>query len=463
MKKQKIELSNFQKRVCEIPEQFDLFLGGGRGGAKSFGLALLALRHSEQYKADSRILFIRKSYKGLADFEAITRELFGSLYGRDASYNGTEHVWRLPTGAYFELGQLESPKDYLKYQGRSFNLLLCDEVGNYSTPNLLDKLRSNLRGPKGMPIRQVFAANPGGPGHHWLSKRYVFGNSAEWQPFHEDQSERTFVYCPSTYLDNSFIDQGEYKKQLKASLPADPELLAAWLKGDWSVARGAYFASVISEKRNATDQWNELPNRPFENKKWRHWLAHDYGSAAPSVTYLLAESPGATGPDGKFYPKDSIIVLDELATNDPNALNEGMQYTIPHLAELIKEFCSEWSVKPRGCADDACFAKHGHSEGSIADEFRGEGVTFRKAKKGSRKAGWEKMRTMLQNAGKPDRPGLYISRSCSYFWDTVPYLGRDKRDPEDLDTKGADHGADALRYGINYRPSELQRVEIGGI
>ena len=35
-------LSAFQSRALRIPEKFDLFLGGGRGGAKSFTLALLA-------------------------------------------------------------------------------------------------------------------------------------------------------------------------------------------------------------------------------------------------------------------------------------------------------------------------------------------------------------------------------------------------------------------------------------
>lgn len=60
------------------------------------------------------------------------------------------------------------------------------------------------------------------------------------------------------------------------------------------------------------------------------------------------------------------------------------------------------------------------------------------------------MRRMLQDAGKHDKPGLYISRHCEYFWATVPYSGRDPRNVEDLDTRGPDHGADACRYGLGY-------------
>jgi len=448
-----IKLSQFQKRVCAIPEKYDLFLGGGRGGAKSFTMAILALRHAEQYGDKARVLYIRKSYKGLSDFENLTREIFGSLYGSSASYNQTEHVWTLPKG-YLELGQLESAKDYQKYQGRSFTLLLIDEAGQYATPELLDKLRSNLRGPKDMPIRIVMAANPGGPGHHWNAQRYVF-KSSPWKPFDEENSGRKWVYAPSLYTDNPFIDQETYERQLEAACAGDPELLKAWKDGDWSVARGAFFASVISEQRNAVDNWESIPEqrKSFSDGtrvKWRHWLAHDYGSSAPSVTYVMVESPGKVGPDGKFYPKDSIIIVDELATVDPVALNEGLGYTIPHLSEEIKFLCDEWDIKPEGVADDACFSKHGHSAGSIADEFKEQGVYFRKAQKGDRKSGWERMRTLLSQAGQPDVPGLYIARGCEYFWSTVPYLGRDPRNAEDVDTRGPDHGADACRYGISH-------------
>jgi len=42
-----IELNEFQQRALTMPEEVDLFLGGGRGGGKSYALAFLALRHAE--------------------------------------------------------------------------------------------------------------------------------------------------------------------------------------------------------------------------------------------------------------------------------------------------------------------------------------------------------------------------------------------------------------------------------
>lgn len=437
---QNLELNDFQQRVLEAPEELDLFLGGGRGGGKSYALALLALRHCEQYGERARVLYLRKTYAGLRDFELVTRELFGLIYGTDARYNATEHIWRMPSGGYLELGQLESHTDYAKYQGRSFTLLLIDEAGQYAQPDLLDLMRSNLRGAKDIPIRVVLAANPGGPGHHWIAKRYVF-QAGPWKPFLEAKSKRTWLYAPSTFEGNVFIDREQYRDQLESACPTDPELLRAWLTGDWAVNRGAYFASVLDEARNAVDPWEAIP------EEWDYWLAHDFGSAAPSVTYIMALSPGDYH-EGRFYPRGSVVLIDELAAVRRDNLNQGLGWTAATTAEAIKELCERWCIKPRGVADDACFAKSGYSSGSIAEEFARHGVYFIPAKKADRITGWNYMRRMLQDAGKPDVPGLYVSRGCSYFWATVPYLARDQKRVEDLDSTGPDHGADACRYGL---------------
>ncbi|MES2390839.1 MAG: phage terminase large subunit [Acidobacteriota bacterium] len=438
-----LEMNPFQERLLCIPEAFDVFLGGGRGGGKSYGLAYLALRHAEQYGIRARILYLRKTYKGLSDFELVTRELFGKVYGTAARYNAAEHVWSFPNGAYMELGQLETASDYTKYQGRSFTLLILDETGQFADPMLLDLMRSNLRGGHKIPIRTVMAANPGGPGHHWIAKRYVF-QAAPWTPFYEAKSKREWVYAPSTFDANNMIDRDQYLDQLESSCPEDPELLRAWRDGDWSVIRGAYFAECLSEDRNAIAPWTVLP---MDDEGWHVFLSHDFGSAAPSVTYVIAKSPGAEH-EGRYYPRGSFVLVDELATHRPNNLAVGMGWNVDQLASVIREMCAKWDIEAAGVADDACFAKTGASAGSIADEFRHAGVHFERAGKADRISGWQTMKRLLMDAGKPDKAGIYISRSCSYFWQTVPYLARDERRAEDVDTHGIDHSADAVRYGI---------------
>ena len=101
-----LKLTDHQKAALAVPEDHDLFAGGGRGGGKSWLLALLALRHGETYGERSRILYLRRTLPGCEDFVGICREIFGLAYGSDWSYNKANHIFTLPTGAYFEIGPL---------------------------------------------------------------------------------------------------------------------------------------------------------------------------------------------------------------------------------------------------------------------------------------------------------------------------------------------------------------------
>ncbi|MBE0487381.1 phage terminase large subunit [Marinobacter sp.] len=445
------QLSRWQAQAMGVPEQFDLFLGGSRGSGKTHLLCALFLRHAEQHGERARCLVVRKSFPGLMDLEAEMKAFFGAVYGTALRFDGQKHRFTLPNGATVQLDQLEREADFQKYQGKSFSHIAVDEAGQYSSPALVDRLRSSLRAPAGVPTRFIMAANPGGAGHAWLVRRHALKES--WQPYTDAASGFDFVTINATYLDNEFIDRERYAKNLIASCATDPELGKAWLNGDWSILRGAYFSSVIDETRNMIEPWACLPREEPEDPwadgptSWRFFLAHDFGVSAPSVTYICALSPGAEGPDDYFYPRGSIILIDEETTTHPDDLNQGLGLTVPDQADRITRMCKRWGVQPRGVADDAIFNKTGSQSGSIADEFQKAGVYFHRAKKGSRLGGWETMRRLLADAGKPDMPGLYVSRKCQVWWQTVPALPRDPRNPEDVDSTAADHAADACRYG----------------
>jgi len=123
--------------------------------------------------------------------------------------------------------------------------------------------------------------------------------------------------------------------------------------------------------------------------------------------------------------------------------------TVPVVAARIKAMCERWNCKPRGLADDACWAKTGSGlSHSIGDEFCDCGVYLRPARKGSRISGWETMRRLMADAGRPDVPGLYVSQRCEQWWETVPTLPRDPRHQEDVLTSANDHCADACRYAV---------------
>ena len=416
-----LRASPWQDDALAIPREFDLSLLGAKGGGKSHLMMLLVVRDVQEFGPAARILFIRRDHAGSTDFVTLCIVEFAKAFGpRGFSYNSQTGVFRFWNGAVLQIDQCADVTDANKFAGRNFSLLLVDEAQQWSSPEPIFMLRGCLRGPAGIPVRMVLAANPGGAGHAWLLQRF-FG-AAPWEPFYEEKSGRMWVRVPSSYRDNVHLDRDSYARELRAAYGHDAGLLKSLDEGDWHAClAGAFFASVIDEARVAVDPalWTEIPTTHGE--RWRAWLGHDYGSAAPSVTLLMVESPGATGPDGRHYSRGSIVVLDEIASTEPGSLTRGMGYTVPRLADEIHAMCDVWDVAPEGAADDACFARTGHSAGSIADEFRAVGVFFCPAKKGDRVSGWTRMRTMLSQAGALDAPGLYVSRACTYWWQTAPY------------------------------------------
>ena len=402
------------------------------------------------------MLFIRKSYSGLRDFEQTTRELFVAAYGSAATYSQNDHIWRLPTGAFFELAQLECHADLQKFAGRSFQVIFVDESGQFPSPELPDLLRANLRGPKGVPTRMVLIANPGNAGQTWLARRFVLGR-APWTPFQDERGD-WWALCPSVYTDNPHIDAQAYRAQLEAACQTDPELLKAWLSGSFVSATGSYFGLVLDERRNACGPFEPEPPSDEFGRAWRTWLSVDHGTAAPTVALLLAESPGGTF-GGQFFPRGSVIALDEYTTARTDDPNRGSGATVAAVTDaILTELCQKWGVRPMGVLDDACFARTGHGL-SLADEYARAGLALSPARKADRVSGWQRLRRYMADAGT-DKPGLYISRSCSYLWQTLPFLPRDPRRPEDLDSSAPDHGADALRYGLLFEFPAMGRLDI---
>lgn len=88
----------------------------------------------------------------------------------------------------------------------------------------------------------------------------------------------------------------------------------------------------------------------------------------------------------------------------------------------------------------------------IATDMENVGVKWTRANKspGSRKQGWEKLRSLLTaSMQKPmEDPGLFVFSTCRQFIRTVPVLPRSDRDPDDVDTAAEDHVADEVRYRV---------------
>lgn len=422
----------YQHSVLHVPEQWNLMLAGGRGGGKSTAALLVVLRHVEKYGNRARPLLIRETDKALEELETELDGLFTAAYGRGVRHNRADHVFRLPNGAIVELGHLQGPDAYKRYQGRSFTLLVIDEFGLFRDQRRVALLKSNLRAADGIPLREVRSANPGGPLHAFIHQNHI-ARAVAWQPY--DFDGETWVNCPSVYTDNPHIDHDDYTRRLRAACGGDEELLRAWLSGDWNVARGAFFAGALDERVHM------LPTAwPYPTTRvWRPYIAMDWGSSAPSVVYVCLRAPGDIGD----FPARSLILLDELATVHPSDPNLGLGWPPGKLAEAIHEMCGRWRVSPQGVGDDAAGLQE-----TLLEVLRQHKIYLNRPRK-ERVAGWAAMRERLHNAKERNgRPGMWISARCRYFWQTVPFIERDPHRPEDVVTDGPDHAADAARYAV---------------
>jgi hypothetical protein len=310
----------------------------------------------------------------------------------------------------------------------------------------------------------MYSGNPGGRAHQQLFSRFVNGVTP-WQPHVDAKTARAFVLCVGTVATNNpHLDSGEYARNLSAACASDPELLRAWLHGEWHINKGAYFGSVLNESRVMVEPWPEWPKpKSHRHHAFQPAISMDWGSSAPAAIYLAARSPGAEV-YGRYLSRDSLVLVDELSTHWGDDYDKGLGYTVPEVAERMRDLCARWGFQyPVECAaDDACFSRTGAAAGSIADEFRSCGIRLFPARKAGRIAGWTKMRTLLSQASRPDVPGLHVARNCRAWWATVPHLQRDPRNPEDVDSRSRDHWADSTRYLITSEGRQVHFMPLAG-
>lgn len=253
-----ITISPRGQQAFAVPQSINLAFMSGRGSGDSTIAGQLVSRDISEYGDPVRALVIRQSYAGLTDFESLFFELCHKIYGmKGFSYNKTSKIFTFRhTTATVCLSQMQDERDYYKHQGQSITLLVVDECQQFPNPDLIDRLQSNLRGPSNIPLRTILLANPGDVGHAWLAQRH--GLKKSWIPYTDPKTGKEWVTIGGTFRDNPFIDHEAYEKQLRASCATDPELLKAWLNGDWSINRGAFFAQVLSDK-NMLEPWKSLP------------------------------------------------------------------------------------------------------------------------------------------------------------------------------------------------------------
>jgi len=239
----------------------DIMYGGARGGGKTDGLLGKWASRWKQHGGNMRGIFVRRTYDELDEVIARSMEIYPAL---GAEYMAGKRTWYFPDGARLKMRSLQRDLDASKFQGHSYTDIYVDEAGNFPSPAPLDKLRATLRNTVGIPPSFNQSANPGGPGHEWLKKRYVDPAPKGLSLIDNDEGGQR-IYIPSRLSDNRLLSVNDpnYQKRLRQSGPA--WLVQAWLNGDWNatpeggLVRASWFerySAPLAHYRRIIQSWD---------------------------------------------------------------------------------------------------------------------------------------------------------------------------------------------------------------
>lgn len=427
----------------------EVLFGGARGGGKTDGVlgkfAIKAMRYGKGFNA----VFFRKEMPQADDLIERAKEIYLPL---GAEWREQPRSFRFPEGGRVRFRPLENTSDAAKYQGQNLSDAAVEEAGNYEDPRPIDMLFGALRSKTGVPIQLILTANPGGVGQQWIKHRYIDPAPRGLKPLVRvlpNGAEHRYVYIPSRVQDNRILLQNDPSYINRLHLVGSPELVRAWLDGDWSVIAGAFFPEWNFDQHVVAPR--SLPSY------WLKFRSFDWGSARPFSVGWWAVSDGQL-PE---FPRGSLVRYREWygATHDGEGRtipNTGMRLTAEEVADGIIERERNDVTGPRtmgGVADPSIFAEDGGP--SIADRMAARRVFWRPAdntRVGQRGAmgGWDQVRARLKGDG--EKPALYVFSTCLDLIRTVPALQHDDGRPEDVDSDGEDHAADELRYACMSRP-----------
>jgi hypothetical protein len=419
---------------------FEVFFGGARGGGKTDGVLGDFLEHADAYGEHAVGLMVRRTRTELVETIERSRQIYQPL---GWVFHEQDKQWRAPNGARLRFAYLERDADAMAYQGHNYTRLYVEEIGNFPSDKPILKLMATLRSGAGVPVGFRATGNPGGPGHQWVRARYVDPAPMGMRVIRDALTGLERVFIPSKVGDNKYLGE-DYVARLRAS--GSPELVRAWLHGDWSVIEGAFFECWSNDKHVI---------RPFEIPgDWLRFRAIDWGSAAPaSVGWWAVVGDDYQLPEGPTLPRGALVRYREwYVASGPNT---GLKLPADAVALgiLERESVRERVAIKYSVMDPAAFAVDGGP--SIAERMAVVGVHCHRAdnKRVSQKGalgGWDQMRARL--IGTDGVPMIYTFSTCTDSIRTVPALQHDPDRPEDVDTDGEDHAADEWRYACMSRP-----------
>jgi hypothetical protein len=340
-------------------------MGGARGGGKTDGVlgkwAIKERRFGQHFNA----VALRRTSVAFADAIERSREIYGPLGGK---YNESKLTWRMPNGGRVAFGYLENVGDAMAYQGRNLTDCWVEEAGTYGDPAPIDRMFGTLRSVHDVPIQMILTGNPGGPGQHWLAQRYrlipfprmpqVFARVLPNGRRHE------VAVIPAKIHDNRILMERDPGYVDRLQLVGGPQLVKAWLEGDFSTVEGQFF-EMWSEAKHV------LRAVPLPDE-WVRYRAADWGSASPfCVGWYAVVQNDWRHPDGKTVPRGAIIKYREwYGSPDPLTSDAGLKLTNGEIGQGIVKREKGDPKLVMGVLDPSCWSVDGGP--SIAEQINAE-------------------------------------------------------------------------------------------
>jgi len=387
---------------------------------------------------------IRKTREELKDscLVAIT------MYGPAAQWVHDGSYFRFRSGARLYMAYLENENDAARYQGWSLTRVYIEEMTTFTSQRSITRLLATLRSSKGIHCQMRCTCNPGGPGHLWV-KQWIIDYGA-WNPIRDEETKLTRVFIPARLTDNPelLLHDPNYINRLKAV--GSPQLVKAWLEGDWSIIEGAFF-----------EEWSTARHvlEPFPiPDNWIRFRAMDWGSARPFSIGWYAVVQDDRMEQGHRLPRHALVRYREWYGMKEGQPNMGLKMSAEEVAAGIvsrETFDGEREKIAYGVLDPSAW--NVVSGPSIAETLMRHGAVFRRADNirvshDRRMGGWDQVRARLKGDPDDEDPMLFVFSTCYHLIRTLPVMQHNPDHAEDLDSDLEDHCADELRYSCMSRP-----------
>lgn len=473
-------LPGSQSLALSCPAHHILYEGSRGPGKTDAQLMFFRKFVGMGYGAHWRGIIFDREYKNLDDLIAKSLRWYSAF--RDGARflrSKSDYKWVWPTGEELYFRQIKRKEDYWNYHGQEFTYIGWNEICKYPNPDLFEAMMSCNRSSflpaehspdpnnplPSIPLIVFCTANPYGPGHNWVKKRFIdpappgVMQRSEVNVFNPQTQQRESVVKTQVRLFGSYRENRFLSPQYVAELERvkDANKRKAWLEGDWNIVAGGAIDDLWDEVVHVVPRF-QVPTG------WRIDRSFDWGSSKPFSVgwWALSNGEEATLPDGRvFCPlKGSLVRIAEWYGGNPNESNVGLCLSAKSIAEGVK-FVEDrlnslkWVQSPiyPGPADNSIFNETRNDRNeldSIARSMEKEGITWESSNKspGSRKMGLQLVRDRLEASLDREGAGLYFMDHCRQAITQLPVLPRDPEDPDDVDTEAEDHLWDELRYRV---------------